>query len=164
MSICFWISRAAISGIPKDILAKKRATWADMQDDKSTACPTTLAALTEVESTLASEVASTVGCSTLGADEGGSDKGEVSDIETESSTISRMSKSRPAKMRSENRKARRREAHIARAVAKNAAQGNQFVPVSHEEHRAQQRSNMVVPSDQSAPGIINGERSDRTEH
>ena len=53
-----------MSGIPKDILAKKRATWADMQDDKSTACPTTLAALTEVESTLASEVASTGGCST----------------------------------------------------------------------------------------------------
>ncbi|MFM7982268.1 MAG: hypothetical protein ACKPKO_23410, partial [Candidatus Fonsibacter sp.] len=48
----------------------------------------------------------------------------------------------------------RRAAHLAHAIAKNVAQGSLFEPVSHEEHRARQKSNMVVPADQSAASVL----------
>ncbi|MFM7982806.1 MAG: hypothetical protein ACKPKO_26130, partial [Candidatus Fonsibacter sp.] len=115
-----------MSGIKQDISNKKHALWSDAHDNESTACGSTLVALTELE------IESTAGSSCImhatlahieeqdAADGVESGNAEISDLETETATTSNMSKSRPAYMRSENRKARRREAHIARAVAKNA--------------------------------------------
>ena len=154
-----------MSGIPKDILAKKRASWAELRDEEvSTACASTMAsslAEFKVKSTdecsyaptLASLAESEVGNPSV-ADK--SDTEVVSDLETETTSASRTSKSRPSYLRSENRKARRREAHIARAVAKNAANGIAFNPVSHADHRAAQRANMLVHVGENAPGIAKG--------